>query len=184
RYRRGERHFPNTSLSNCCIEESMPGIDLAESSLRVVFSDVDLSGACFRGADVSFCHFDADLSGANFEQAEMVWTNLGRSNFTGANLQGADLRHAEFKSATLNQAVLHRARLEHTSLLDLSVAAFCQASHLVHNGPSYVDHRTILRSIHVPNLKTFLQQIGTPPVFVELMVDCAHELTQSAMSNL
>lgn len=97
RYRRGERHFPRTTVSDCCIEESMPGIDLTESSLRVVFSDVDLRGACFRGADLCFCHFDANLSGANLEDAEMVWANFGWSNFTGANLQGTNLRHAEAK---------------------------------------------------------------------------------------
>jgi len=32
----------------------MPGIDLRDSSLRVIFNDIDLSGACFREGGASY----------------------------------------------------------------------------------------------------------------------------------
>jgi hypothetical protein len=59
RYRRGERSFPNTQLGDEVIEEPLPGIDLRDSSLRIIVSDANLEGACFRGADLAFTLFDS-----------------------------------------------------------------------------------------------------------------------------
>jgi len=96
RYKKGERSFPETMISDESIETSFPGIDLRYSALRIIFSDVDLTEACFYGADLAFTHFDAKLVKANFENANLTWADFGRSNLTGSNLRGTDLRHTHF----------------------------------------------------------------------------------------
>ncbi len=184
RYRRGERSFPNTQLSDEVIEEPLPGIDLRDSCLRIIFSDVVLEGACFRGADLAFTLFEANLKGADFENTELAWANFGSSNLAKANFRGAHLRHTHFESSVLRDCDFEGAELEHTSLLDVSLVSLCRSPGLVHNAPSYVDHRTVMRSISAPHLKECLSRMGTPAVFVEYMIDCARSLSEKSMFHL
>ena len=185
RYEQGERVFPGTHLSDEVIEYSLPGIDLTKSSLRLVFSDVDLTNACFAEADLAFCHFDANLSKANFARADLAWANFGRSNLTDANLRGTDLRHTEFKSADLSRCDFSSACLDRTALLDVSLISLCESVEITHDGPSYVDHRSIVRSLGAASLKDFLLQVGMPAVFSEYLVNCARSLDeQGAFSML
>lgn len=184
RYRRGERSFPNTSLSDEVIEEPLPGIDLRDSYLRIIFSDANLEGACFRGADLAFTLFDANLKGSDFENAELSWANFGSSNLTNSNFRGTHLFHTHFESSVLRDCDFGGAELEHTSLLDVSLVSLCRSVGLVHGAPSYVDHRTVMRSISAPNLKDFLLRMGTPPIFVEYMIDCSRSLSEKSMFSL
>jgi hypothetical protein len=184
RYQAGERIFPQTTLSDDVIDVSMPGVDLRRSSLRIVFNDVVLSDACFAEADLAFCHFDADLSRTNFKGAELAWANFGWSNLTDANLQDTELRHVEFKSANLTRCDFSSARLDETSLLDVSIISLCESLLVVHEGPSYVDHRTILRSLRAPSLKEFLLRTGMPAVFADYMVNCARSIDERGVSSM
>jgi hypothetical protein len=184
RYLKGERSFPKTTLREGYIETSLPGIDLSNSLLRVLFNDVDLTGASFRGADLVSTYFDGNLRGCNFEGADLAWTNFGRSNVENGNFRAAQLRCTQFQSARLDHCDFTHAQLEETILLDVSIVSLCECLDVKHEAPSYVDYRTIIRSIRSPRLKDFLLRIGTPGVFVEYMVDCARSMTESSMSRL
>ena len=152
--------------------------------LRIVFSDVDMTGACFQGADLAFTHFDGKFSGVNFEQAELSWANFGSSDLTGSNFRGTNLQHTHFESSALDTCDFAGAQLDHTTLLDVSLLSLCSSSGLIHAAPSYVDHRTVIRSIHSPHLKDCLLRMGTPAIFVEYMVDCARSLSEKSMFHL
>jgi hypothetical protein len=184
RYRAGERRFPNTELSDEVIEESMPGIDLSDSTLRVVFSDVDLAGSKFVDADLAFTHFDANLTRARFDRAELAWANFGWSNLSNASLTRAHLRHCVFESARLDGCNFTGATLDNTSLLDVSIESLSSARDVIHQGPSYVDHRTVLHSTNSPSLRDCLLRMGTPPLFVEYMIQCATSMTNPARGSL
>jgi len=181
RYQKGERSFPGTTLSDECIESSLPGIDLRDSTLRIVFSDVNLTQACFRGADLAFTHFDGKFAGANFERAELVWVDFGSSELTGSSFRNTDLRHTHFESCVLDDCDFTGAQLDHTNFLDVSLFSLCKSSSLIHEAPSYVDHRTVIRSIRSPHLKDSLLRMGMPAIFVESMVDCARSLSETSM---
>jgi hypothetical protein len=184
RYHKGERSFPGTTLSDECIESSLPGIDLRDSTLRILFSDVNLTQACFRGADLAFTHFDEKFAGANFERAELVWADFGSSDLTGSSFRNTDLRHTHFESCVLDDCDFTGAQLDHTNFLDVSLFSLCKSSGLIHEAPSYVDHRTVIRSIRSPHLKDCLLRMGMPAIFVEYMVDCARSLSETSMFHL
>ena len=171
-------------LSDEVIETSLPGIDLRDSALRIVFSDVDMTGSCFRGADLAFTHFDGKFAGANFEQANLAWADFGSSDLTGSKFRGADLRHTHFESSVLDACDFTGAQLEHTTFLDVSLSSLCTSSDLIHEAPSYIDHRTVIRSVNSPHLKDCLLRMGTPAIFVEYMFDCARSLSEKSMFHL
>jgi hypothetical protein len=184
RYQKGERSFPGTTLGDECIDRSLPGVDLRNSTLRIVFSDVDLTESCFRGADLAFTHFDAKLVKANFEGANLTWADFGSSNLTDSIFRGAELRHTHFEACVLDGCDFTGARLDHTDFLDVSLFSVCKSSGLIHEAPSYVDHRTVIRSVHSPHVKDCLIRMGTPAIFVEYMVDCAKSLSETSMFRL
>lgn len=184
RYQAGERVFPKTSLSDDVIETSLPGIDLQGSKLHLIFNDIDLRGASFANADLNFSHFDADLSMANFESAELAYSSFGGSNLTDVNLRHAELLHTEFESANLLRCDFSSAEFNRTVLLGVSLASLCKSSDIMFEGPCYVDHRTIMKSLRVPLLKEFLLRMGMPAVFAEYMIDCARSLDKDGIFSL
>lgn len=184
RYIQGERMFHGTFLNGEAIETSLPGIDLSHSRLHVIFSDVDLTGASFYNADLSFTHFEANLLDANFTYADLGWTDFGRSNLTNATFDGASLHNTQFKSSNLDNCDFKDAGLYQTIFIDVSLVSLCASKWVNHVGPSYFDHRTVVRSMRAPNLKEVLKNMGTPAVFVEYLVDCAKSLSGAALSSL
>jgi hypothetical protein len=184
RYHAGERMFRKTQLYDEVIETSMPGVDFEGSSLRVLFNDVVLSGASFRNADLAFAQFDAALIGANFDGADLPWADLGWSNLKDTTFRGARLRNATFKGANLIGADFENARLDGTAFLDVDLSSLAVSTGVIHEGPSYVDHRTVLRSIRSPALGELLSRLGTPAIFVEFMTKCASSIAEPTMSSL
>ena len=195
RYAAGDREFRFAQLH---------GSDLSNANLSkawlcdVDFGEATLSGADLHEANLSHASFfQTDLTGADLRHAELCCVGFYRTNLTGANLagavlEGADLSYAYLEGANLTGAILSEAnftganleavdfggaRLERTVLSDVDLAALCDANPPVHHdGPSVVDHRSILRSLRTPRLKDFLARAGMPEVFVEYMVDCALSL--------
>ncbi|WP_437338457.1 toll/interleukin-1 receptor domain-containing protein [Sorangium sp. So ce394] len=146
--------------------------------VRTDLSSANLTSANLTGARLAFSSLlRANLSGANLSGA-----SLSGANLTGADLTDANLAGAEFTGANLTGAILERAKfddaiLSESLLLNINLSALCAADPPVrHGGPSYVDHKTLLQSVRVPNLKDFLTRTGVPNVFVEYDVDCALSL--------
>src|SRR5207249_10391693 len=60
--------------------------------------------------------------------------------------------------------IFSRAHLEGTDFLDVSLESLCNSSSVIHEGPCFIDHRTVLRSLRAATLKDCLLRMGTPPI--------------------
>lgn len=99
RYKEGERDFSNVLCQNGD------------------FNGINLSGAIFRDADLSFSGFDgSDLTDTDFTNAILDWstfkrTTLRRTNFTGAKIQWSVLNdtivdNTIFRNADLSWSIM------------------------------------------------------------------------------
>ena len=126
--------------------------DLTHSSLHGAY----LTGADLSGADLS----DANLSGAGLQEANLSWAKL-----LNTNLSGADLRLANFHGADARAANFHGAHLGETLLVDTDLTEVKDLDTCIHWAPVSLDHRTFLRSGHMP--ASFLRRCGTPEELIE-----------------
>ncbi|WP_437968153.1 toll/interleukin-1 receptor domain-containing protein [Sorangium sp. So ce260] len=137
-----------------------------------------LYGANLKGASLSRANLTgALLARADLSRADLSRANLSGVNLSGVNLSGVDLTETNLSDAKLSETDFGRAKLCKTLLLNVDLTSLCAADpSLCHRGPSYVDDKSILRSVCVPNLKDFLARTGMSEVFVEYMIDCARSL--------
>ncbi|WP_437545631.1 toll/interleukin-1 receptor domain-containing protein [Sorangium sp. So ce367] len=166
---------------------NLSAANLARADLyRATLTEATLSAANLSRADL----YEAFVYGANFisatlTEAKLACAVLVCSDLTGANLTGATLAGANLHRATLNRAKLDDVVLSHTLLLDVDLTPLSTASPPAqHEGPSYVDSDSIVRSLRAPNLKEFLARAGMPEVFVEYMIDCARSLETNVFKML
>ncbi|XXT17579.1 toll/interleukin-1 receptor domain-containing protein [Sorangium sp. So ce429] len=146
------------------------------SLVRTNFVDATLSDANLSAATL----MSANFSGANLSSVNISVTNLSGASFSGTNLSGANLSGAHLSGANFGGAVLRG-----TLLINVDLSPLCAAHPAVrHEGPSFVDHHSVLRSIHAPRLKDFLSYTGVPEVFIEYMVDCARSLRMDVFKML
>lgn len=196
-YAEGERSFENVVLDGGdFVRSDLTGAQFFDGYLRgVVFdrawmSDAHLMGcylkeASFENAalDETFLHgsllVDARLSGVNLSGATLIMTNLTRADLTHARLNDARFESAHTEAAQLDFAVLGG-----TLLLDIDASSFCEAEGLRHNGVSYIDPRTVMRTHHHPGLKRFMVDCGVPDIFAEYMIDCARALDEPVLRSL
>ena len=161
---------------------SLETVDLTRADLE----NADLRGArcvlaCFSGANVE----RANLEGADLTAAELDGASLEGANLPGANLSGAHLEGANLARAVLLDASMGRVHLSNTVLVDVDISPLCAAAPPAsHRGASTIDFRSIVRSLHAPNLKWFLQATGMPEVFIEYMIDCARTLDQKGVFRM
>ncbi|MGK4005980.1 toll/interleukin-1 receptor domain-containing protein [Sorangium sp. So ce1036] len=180
-----EANLQGASLqrANLC-RAALRGANLQGANLRdtlllgVMLWDANLRGANIQSADLRHARLErANFQAANLSIALLQGANLTGANLTGANLLGTNLEDANFQGADLKGADLRHSRLRGTLLLNVDITPLCTADPpVVHMGPSYIDHTSILRSVRVPNLKDFLIRTGMPGVTVEYAVDCALSL--------
>lgn len=167
----------------------LSGVDLVRATIDDArFNGATLRGAVLNGANVHRTNFDeAILEDADFSFAQLVGAKLRRTSLRRANFVSTDLSHASLVNAELAGADFTNAKLTGASFggaviaqnffLDVDLSPLCDAEPPVgHHGESTIDLRSILRSVHSPGLKDFLQRTGMPEVFVEYMVSCALSL--------
>jgi hypothetical protein len=96
------------------------------------------------------------------------------TNFGGAQLEGAIFVGVQ----------LSNAHLFHTVLCDVDVATFCEEPQLHHGGPSFIDHRTVIKSYAHPQFRQFMEACGVPALFAEFMIDCAKASDTDVLTQL
>lgn len=161
------------------------GADLRGATL----AQSQLTTAKFGGAKLEGANFhNAVLNNANFEGVDLRKVSMSAASLRGARLAKSDLRDAELVETDLTGADIGKARcdgvrLDGTLLVDLDITPLVTSS-VIHGGPSVVDDRTVVRSLHAPGLKDFLQRVGMPEIFVEYMVDCARSLSPGGVFRM
>jgi hypothetical protein len=188
RYHRGERDFSGIDLEGGAFEfVTLRGANFRDAILLYahLFGST-LTDTCFDGAalvdlqgyhlSVTHCSFqNASFNGADISN----WDGYD-NDFTEANLTGAYFRDVNFGNSNFTGATLFG-----TGLITCDIRALCRANTtLVHNGPSYVDYKTVIRSLLAPNLKDFLLRTGMPPIFVEYAIECAQAIDNPVLSRM
>ncbi len=134
-------------------DAELVGADLSDADL----TDAELTGARIIGADLT----DANLRGADLTDADLTDAYLGGADLTDADLSdaylnnaylgGADLTDADLTDADLTDAILADANLGgatigYTSFCNNDLSEVKGLDTAEHNGPSYVDTHTLLKS--------------------------------------
>ena len=152
------------------------GADFSDvRAARANFVGKDLSGANFRGATLKEADFREAilqrvvLNKADLENAKLNRAYLGGSSLRKADLRKADLRWADLRAANLMLAELEGSQFRGTILWDTLFVGndlskvkgleYCQ-----HNGPSFVDYQTLMRSGPLPG--DFLKGCGLPAIWI------------------
>jgi uncharacterized protein YjbI with pentapeptide repeats len=142
---------------------------------------LNLSGANLSRTNLSY----ANLEGANLSGANLRYAFLTRTELTKADLTHADLTGAYLAGAYLADANFGGVTLAYTDLTNADLGSLCEASPpLVHEGPSTIDHRSIVRSVGSPRLREFLVRAGMLEIFAEYMIDCAKSVSWSAFQMM
>lgn len=187
-YKDGLRDFSRiTLLDDEFATIHLEGLDFSGADLsRTSFGEVTLERVRLDNATLASTHFyetsliDCSLRRTDWDFAEISWSGWGRNDFTGASLAAA-----VFRETALGEGDFTGVTLDSSVLIGCDIRALCRASStLVHTGPSYVDHSTVIRSIHAPNLKEFLLRTGMPPIFVDYTIDCALAVDNPALSRI
>lgn len=113
RYKKGERDFSGTVLTDAAID----GFDLKD----IVLKKSDLSYSSF---------IQTNLKGANLTGTDMTWSKLSYTNLTNAKMVGVILRWALLEGVYIDNADLTRADLSWSRIdnTNLSAAKLAEAN--------------------------------------------------------
>ena len=150
--------LPGATLTGASLPKAtLTGATLAGAKLLgATLTGADLDRATLAGADLD----RATLTGATLAWATLAWAKLPKANLTGANLTGADLDRATLTGATLTGATLtganftgadlSKVQLVETVFGNTNLTTVQGLETCVHDGPSILDHRTLMRSGPLP----------------------------------
>jgi len=148
---------------------NLRGANLRGANLiRANLHGADLSGAHLSEANLSEAHLSgAHLSEAHLHGAHLRLANLREADLHGADLSRADLSEADLSGANLSGADLSGASLYETTFANTNLTDATGLDACNHNGPSNVDHRTIIRSGGLPDV--FLRGCGLPDTLIKYL---------------
>ncbi|GCF10553.1 pentapeptide repeat-containing protein [Dictyobacter arantiisoli] len=164
-------------------QSDLSGVDLRHTEL--VYANLtqanlylaSLAGANLRGSDFTQANMEkadcdeANLRDARLDGARLVKASLLRTVLERASLREADLTAAHLRGAILNEAVLtganfSRALLQGTNLGNVDLSQVKGLESVWHDGRSYVDIQTLLRSQGaIPDI--FLRGVGASEKGIE-----------------
>jgi uncharacterized protein YjbI with pentapeptide repeats len=156
------------------IQPDLSGAHLDAMDLGGVdLHNTDLSGTKLNKANLS----KATLRGANLRRSRLNGADLYEANLSKAILREADLLEARIDRANLNGADFFEVALGRTSFGDVDLSEVSGLDKIYHNGPSYIDIQTLLRSKYaIPEI--FLRGIGVPDTFITYFASLSGEAIQ------
>jgi uncharacterized protein YjbI with pentapeptide repeats len=165
------------------IGATLSGVDFSRTDL----SGVDFSGASLSGTPFSGTPFSrTDLSRADLSRADLIGADLRQARLTEANLTNADLRNADLTGASLIDTNLSRACLIGADLSEALLYATIFIYSILsavrgletcrHEGPSTLDHRTLVLSGPLP--LAFLRGCGLPDALIDYLPSLLNEPVQ------
>jgi TIR domain/Pentapeptide repeats (8 copies) len=174
-----EINFHNAQLAMA----NLSGAMLHHANLsNAVLSGANLIGANLRNATITNADLSeatcraVDFRGANLRKATLTRTDLNRADLTKADLRQAECirtnltetncREADFREAYLDEIILGNTDLHATKGLDT-----CEFG-----GPSTIDHRTLVKSGHLP--LEFLRGCGLPDILIDYLPSLLNEPIQ------
>jgi len=171
-------------LRRACLEEAILTLaDLTGACLRQanlyratldesILHHADLREAMLKGANLR----STDLLGAKLIKGDLTEANLSMANLTAVSFRGALLHGTDFSQATLDYADFNQARLDATIFADVDLSTTKGLEASLHQGPSTIDHRTLMQSGRLP--LSFLRGCGLPDVMIDYLPALLNEPIQ------
>ena len=156
------------------VKPELPGADLHLAPL----DGANLRGAILIGADLS----GADLIEADLRNALLHRANLTSAMLPGANLDGANLRRGILTGADLHSSSLRGTKFANTIFADTDLDHAEGINTCIHNGPSFIDHRTLAKNPHLP--EAFLRGCGLSDLEIEFYKLYQKELTPGQITDI
>ena len=138
-------------------------------SQEIDLTEADLGRWNLRRVNLSV----ANLHGANLMQADLSGASLSGAYLRGADLSGARLNMADLRWANLLHASLSGAILSETIFVDVDLSETPGLDSCIHEAPSTLDHRTLMRSGRLP--LSFLRGCGLPETFITYLPSILNE---------
>lgn len=196
-YERGKRLFTHVRIEHAdvrgrrlegatFVKAEFPGATFWGALLEsVCFVDSNLTAASFADADLWRMEFsNTCLRNARFTKTPLQAVLLDRVDASGADLSRCDLKWAQVVRADLGGATLDGVRLGGSTFTDTDLTPLLDAEEVVHEWPSNVDLRSVLRSYRHPGLKQFLVDCGMPEAFADYTIEAARAEGEGALESL
>jgi uncharacterized protein YjbI with pentapeptide repeats len=174
------------------------GADFTSANLTQVhlrrghISDAVFTNATLTNANLSNSWIlNTNFRGANMQRISTTYSNLGGSficdsdlreahleycSFHEACLVNSDLRLTNFTESDLSGANMAKALLGDTVFADTELSSTKGLDACRHNGPSVIDHRTLLKSKGLP--LPFLRGVGLPDGLIDYLPSIAGQAIQ------
>lgn len=160
-------------------DANLRGTDLYKAYLR----RANLTGTTLDSANLGRTMLNgAILDGADLRKANLAGANLYKASLAGADIRGTNLESAKLSETNLEGALvggspfwmrdLHEG-LPATIFVDVDLSQTRGLDRCRFDGPSTVDHRTILKSKNVPLI--FWRGCGLPDQLIDYMPSLAGE---------
>lgn len=171
-------------LRRACLEEAiLTCADLTSACLykanlrRAALNESILHHADFREALLAGANLRrTELVGAQLIHGDLTAADLTEANLTAANFQGALLHGTNFSQAIVDEADLSTARLDATILADVDLSTARGLEGCLHEGPSALDPRTLMKSGSLP--LPFLRGCGLPETLIASLPSLLNEPLQ------
>ena len=171
-------------LRRACLEEAiLTFADLTSACLhkanlrRAALNESILHHADFREAMLAGANLRrTELVGAQLIHGDLTAADLTEANLTAANFQGALLHGTNFSQAIFDDADLSTARLDATILADVDLSTTKGLAGCLHEGPSALDLRTLMKSGSLP--LPFLRGCGLPETLIAYLPSLLNESIQ------
>ncbi|NEN24198.1 toll/interleukin-1 receptor domain-containing protein [Cryomorpha ignava] len=156
--------FDNCIFERCRFESAIiDGCAFIESHCHNSnFSNTLVINTAFHGASLHDSIFDdARTDIANFSGADLRRVSFINSDLKNADFGGATLIDAIFKNSNLDGAQFGWTKFGNNDL-----AGIINLDKIIHEGPSYLDINTIMKSLKILN-SDFLQGVGASEIIIE-----------------
>jgi uncharacterized protein YjbI with pentapeptide repeats len=171
-------------LRRACLEEAiLTCADLTSACLhkanlrRAALNESILHHADFREAMLAGANLrSTELVGAQLSQGDLTAADLTEANLTAANFHGALLHGTNFSQAIFDEADLSTAILDATILADVDLSTAKGLEGCLHEGPSALDPRTLMKSGRLP--LSFLRGCGLPDSLIAYLPSLLNESIQ------
>ncbi|MCJ0884305.1 toll/interleukin-1 receptor domain-containing protein [Vibrio sp. CCB-PB317] len=163
-------------LNNCNFTDAnLPGCDFSESNL---------SFTIFQEARVTDCNFtEAKLDRSEFVESELEASIFKDTWLFDSKFIRCDLTGVTYESCSIDYCKVYECSLYDTKLLDIDLKPFCNnVQNEVSN--SYVDWKSVARSLSQPQLSNFLISTGMPELVSLYLIDSVKTLDPEMLFKL
>ncbi|ENM3756970.1 toll/interleukin-1 receptor domain-containing protein [Vibrio cholerae] len=159
--------------------------DFTDANLPDVdFSESNLSCAIFNESRVTRCNFtEAKLDRCRFSESELESSIFKDTWLLDSKFLSCDLTGVTFEACSFDYSEVSDCSFYDTKLLDIDLEPFC-SNNQNKVSSSYVDWKSVARSLSQPKLSDFLISTGMPELISLYLIDSVKTLDPEMLFKL